>query len=243
VIYSPDGRYLFATDENTAQVSVFDLRPNGTLQYAPEDEVGNLPVYSMPISMAFSADGQELYVTTWYSGNYPPGNVAASSLGGTLTVVDVARAEHNPTDPQAILAQPVVGCGPVRVVLALDGQTAWISSQWDDTVNALDLAKLRTDPQHAVLATIPVGPAPAGILLIKGGKELLVANTGRYDPTLSPQSVTVIDTQRALDGQPAVLGSIPEGLFPRDFALDGQTVVLTNFASQSVSLIDVATLP
>jgi hypothetical protein len=71
----------------------------------------------------------------------------------------------------------------------------------------------------------------------------LVANTGRYDPALSPQSVTVIDTQRALDGQPAVLASIPEGLLPRDFALDGQTVVLTNFASQGVSLIDVATLP
>lgn len=72
---------------------------------------------------------------------------------------------------------------------------------------------------------------------------MLVANSNRFAGGTSPQTLSVVSTQRALAGQSAVIGSIPVGAWPRELASDGQSAILTNFLSDSISLIDTAKLP
>ncbi|HLG77995.1 MAG TPA: hypothetical protein VKX46_16390, partial [Ktedonobacteraceae bacterium] len=59
----------------------------------------------------------------------------------------------------------------------------------------------------------------------------------------SPQTLTLIDVKQALAGHPALLGTIAVGSFPRELALDGQTLLLTNYTSATLSLIDLSKLP
>ena len=54
--------------------------------------------------------------------------------------------------------------------------------------------------------------------------------------------MSVIDASK-LDGKAnAILGSIPSGDFPRELRVttDGKTLVVTNFASHSIELVDLA---
>jgi hypothetical protein len=47
---------------------------------------------------------------------------------------------------------------------------------------------------------------------------------------------------RALAGQLALVGNLPVGIFPRDVTLAGDTLVVANYGSDSLSLIDATTL-
>ena len=72
--------------------------------------VGNYPAESHPVS----PDGRWLYVTSEVMAQKPNGNV------GTLTVVNVARAEAHPAT--AVAATAAAGCSPVRVITSADGR-------------------------------------------------------------------------------------------------------------------------
>jgi DNA-binding beta-propeller fold protein YncE len=54
----------------------------------------------------------------------------------------------------------------------------------------------------------------------------------------------VVSIRDALRGQPALVGQIRAGSFPRQFALspDGRTLYVTNFASRQLETIQVADL-
>jgi DNA-binding beta-propeller fold protein YncE len=123
------------------------------------------------------------------------------------------------------------------------GDVAWVTAQVSNTLLAFSTAKLLSDPQHALLATVPVGPEPTGLVLVNGGMDVLVANSNRATGGTSAETVSIVNTHRALAGQSAVTGSIPVGAWPRELASDGQLAILTNFVSDSISLIDTSKLP
>lgn len=138
------------------------------------------------------------------------------------------------------------GCSPVRLVTSPKGDVAYVSARASNALLAFDTKKLVDDPANARIGTVPAGIAPVGVEVVDGGKRVVVTSSNRFGGGASdPQRLTVIDTARIASGAAAVLGTIPAGAFPRELrtTADGRTLLLTNFASQSVQMIDVARLP
>jgi DNA-binding beta-propeller fold protein YncE len=131
------------------------------------------------------------------------------------------------------------------VVLSSSGNLAWVTARGSNTVLAFDTARLLHDPLHALLATAVVGPAPVGVILLDQDRLLAVANSNRFANDQTPQTLTLLDTQHVLAGQRAVVGTLRVGIFPRelDVSPDGQSLLLTNYGSKTLSLIEVARLP
>jgi DNA-binding beta-propeller fold protein YncE len=99
--------------------------------------------------LALSPDGRWLYSTS---------EIETNLARGTLSVINVAAAEHDPA--RAVMATVAAHCLPVRVVVSRDGGTVWVTARESDQLLAFSSAKLRTDPAHALLAAVRVGEAP-----------------------------------------------------------------------------------
>ena len=242
VALSRDEHYLFATDEIANSMSVINFQRLRSGDFSSHAYVGRVPLDLAPVGMALSPDNRYMYVTSEISVSpSQSGSGAASQTAGTLTVVDVPRAERDPS--HAAVGRVFAGCSPVRVILSSQGDLAWVTARGSNTLLAFKTLLLLRDPAHALIATIPVGPAPVGLILIHHGAEIVVANSNRFAGGQSSQTVVLVDVRRALSGHSALLGSITVGNFPREMALDGQTLLLTNFASKTLSLIDLSKLP
>jgi len=78
------------------------------------------------------------------------------------------------------------------------------------------------------------------------GRRVLVTSSNRFAGHADDrQPVYVVDTTRIDAGAKAVLGTIPAGAFPREMRVtaDGKTLLLTNFRSKTLELVDLARLP
>jgi DNA-binding beta-propeller fold protein YncE len=230
VAVSADGRYAFVTDEITGGLSVFNLAL--ALQHgfsAPGVAVGIVSLADGAVGIAISPDGQQLYVTTY--GAYGP--------HGQLWLIDAARAESGATGA-AVLRHVAAGCQPVRVAVAPDGRTVWVTALQSDALLAFSTAGLESDPSNALRAVVRVGSEPVGLLLVDGGRVALVANSNRGlvpgTGSTQPQTISVVNTSAALGHRAALIGVVPAGLFPRDVTFDQATgrVLLANFNSDSI---------
>lgn len=239
--FSAHGSYLFVSDEDTQTVSVFNVAKALHDGFSsPGVAVGEVPVGLAPVGMTLSPDGRLLYVTS-------EGPAVSRGLGpvpyGLLQVINVARAE---TDPSAArVAQVRAGCEPVRVQLSDGGALAWVTARGSNALLAFDTARLATDPSHALQAVVGVGMAPVGVLITCNGRYALTADSARFTAPGQPQVVSVIDTAAALAGRKALIGTVPAGAFPREFAYDPVTrqAVLTNFGSGTVEIFPAAPGP
>jgi DNA-binding beta-propeller fold protein YncE len=102
-----------------------------------------------------------------------------------------------------------------------------------------------SDPAHARIARVPVGTAPVGVAVVNSGKLILVTNSNRFAGGVSDhQSVNIVADQLTATPDQAVVGQIPAGAFPRELHLtqDGQTLLLTNFNSGTLELVDLTRL-
>jgi DNA-binding beta-propeller fold protein YncE len=130
-------------------------------------------------------------------------------------------------------------------VLSPDGERAYVSSRGTNDLLVFDTQRLRTDTAHALVAVVPVGTAPVGIAVIDSGRKVIVTSSNRFGAPTDPQDLTVVDATRVSEGRGAVIGSISVGAFPRELRVtaDGRTLLLTNFGSQSLQVIDINRLP
>jgi DNA-binding beta-propeller fold protein YncE len=230
VVISGDDRYVFVTDETSGRLSVFDLAT--ALQHgfsAPGVAVGMVPLAPDALGVAMSPGGGRLYVTTL--GSYGP--------HGELWVIDTARAETG-AGSGAVLAHVPAGCQPVRVAVSPDGSTVWVTALQSNALLAFSAAALADDHSRALRAVVRVGSEPIGLLLADDGHVALVSNSNRGLVTGTGsnvrQTVSVINTAAALAQRPAVVGTVPAGLFPRDLSFDPGTgqVLLGNFSSGTI---------
>jgi DNA-binding beta-propeller fold protein YncE len=216
VTSSPDGRYLFVAVEYGDVVAVYNLKSAVTDHFRGSNYVGSVPLGEAVVGMAVSPDGRWLYVTS---------ELAARALHlesqGTLSVINVAEAERSPT--HAVVANVPGHCSPVRVALSPDGSVIWVTARESDQLLAYSASKLRSDPAHALLA----------------------ADSNRFDDAGAHSGLTVIDAAAALAQRPAILGTVPAGLFPREMALEpnGRTLLVGNFDSGQLEAVDVSALP
>jgi DNA-binding beta-propeller fold protein YncE len=245
VAVTPDARFAFVSLESNAQVAVFNLGAALTDRFSRSDFVGMIPVGIAPVGLAVSPDGRWLYVASELraGGQSGSGGQPAAKAQGSLSVINVSRAE---TDPgRSVVATVDAGCQPVRVVVSADGRTVWVTSRASDALLAFSAARLASDPQHAFLTGVRVGEAPVGLVMIKHDTQIVVADSDRFSTAGAVPNLAVVDVADALAHRRALIGYLRSGLFPRDITItpDGRTVVVANFASGQLEWVQLSTVP
>ena len=235
VAVTPDGDYALVTYQNTSNVGVFNLHRALHKGFSPADLVGLIPVGPMPIGVAVAPNGGLAYVTS-------QPRQASSSGTGVVNVISLAKAETRPAD--SVVKTVSAGCKPSRVVVSADGQQVWVTAGGSNALLGFSAPKLLSDPGHALLARVPVGALPLGLMLVNHGTRIVVADSDRDKQPGGP-SLAVVDVSKALAGQPALLGYVQAGTTPRQFALvrSGSTLLVTNTNSGQLESLNAAKLP
>jgi DNA-binding beta-propeller fold protein YncE len=260
VAVSRDSRFAFVSLEASARVAVFDLQRALTHGFGPADYVGAIPVGLAPVGLAMSPDGRWLYATSELSPtagrpSQPAARTASSGQGaraaaglgpdipGTLSVISVQRAETDPA--RSVVATVDAGCQPVRMITSADGRAVWVTARASDALLGFSAVLLRSDQARALIARVWVGEAPVGLALVDHGSRIVVADSNRFLAPGATSSLAVVNVGAALAGKPALAGLLPAGQFPREMAAEpgGRTLLVTNFDSGQVELVNVAGLP
>lgn len=235
VAVSPDDRFAFVTLMNSNHLAVFNLRRALTRGFGAANFVGNVGLGVKPVGEGVSGDGHWLYVTSQMR--------SASNMEGTLTVLNLSRAEKEPA--KSIAATVNAGCAPVRVISSTDSSIVWVTARDSNELLGFSASKLTGDPQQALISRVRVGEEPIGLTFIDHGKRIVVANSNFRAVKGAAASLTVIDTAAALDGRPALLGMVRTGQLPRQFTVepDGKTLLVTISNSQLLEAVAVGDLP
>ena len=250
VVSTADGRWSFVASARGIAVVSDATFPPRVVRVTPlasgfhdSGLIGEIPTGIAPVGMAISPDGRRLYVTSELAGSRPLSNRRPGATPGTLSVIDLARAETSPA--HATLATVTAGCQPVRVAVSPDGRVVWVTARASDRLLGFAAARLTARPTAALAADVRVGEAPVGLAVADQGRVIVVADSDRFDAPGQHAALTVVSADRALRGRPAVPGSLPAGGFPRELSVepDGRTLLVTNFRSAQLEAVDLGTLP
>ena len=253
---TPDDQFAVIADENAQTISVVNLAKARASGFKPSSIVGKIPTGTLPIALTMSADGALMYATSQWAPSSLAWPIECKSEGrnasdttpvnpqGAIHIIDMARARTDPA--HSVIGSVPAGCSAVRLVLSPTGDRAYVTARNSNALLVFDVSKLRSDPTHALIGRVPVGTAPVGVAVVDGGRKVIVTNSNRFAGSSSDhQALTVIDAAKITQGAAAVIGSIPAGAFPREMRVtpDGRTLVLTNFGSRSIELVDLTRLP
>ncbi len=238
VTVSPDGRFAFVSIEYGDQVGVYDLNKALADHFRSSSYVGSIPLGQAVVGMATSPNGRWLYVTSEIGSG--PG---IQPNHGTLSVISLAKAEHDAA--HSVLATVDAHCGPVRDVVSEGGRIVWVTARESDQLLAFSASRLITDPAHALLASVRVGAAPVGVAAIDRGREIVVADSNRFDQPNASAGLTIVNASNALSGRPAITGVIRAGLFPREMAVDPahHVLLIGNFLSGQLETVAINRIP
>jgi DNA-binding beta-propeller fold protein YncE len=248
-----DDRYLFVSNERAGSISVVNLAKARASGFAADAAVGKIPVGLAPIALTFSSDERYLFTTSqsmpasgWPIECKPEQNPQAppNHAPGAILVIDVKRAKIDPA--HSVVSTVKAGCNPVRLAVSPKGDVAYVTARGDHALLMFSTEKLLSDDVSALLSKIPVGTAPVGIAVIDDGKKVVVTSSNRFaGGTEDKQSLYVIDASKAAQGVASLLGTIPAGGFPREIRVtsDQRTLLLTNFNSHTLEVVDLARLP
>ncbi len=231
VATSPDGHFAFVTLEDSQDLAVFNLQRALAHGFEGSDLVGYVPLGVAPVGIAVSTSGRYLFVTSE--------GTKTSQTEGTLTTVDLAKAERRPA--HAVVSTVAAGCNPVRVVAT--PSTVFVTSRASDAVVAFSASGLVSHPASALLGSVQVGEAPVGLALVKHDTTLVVADSNRFGSSAAPSDLAVLSVGSG--GQMTLDGYVDAGAFPRDMAVspNGKLLLVSNFASGQLEAVQVAGLP
>jgi DNA-binding beta-propeller fold protein YncE len=243
VAVSPDDRFAFVSLEGSAVLAVFSLQRALVHGFSPSDFVGTIPVGEAPVGLAVSPDGRWLYATSEIERGPRPSGGPQLGPQGTLTVINLRRAETDPGG--SVMSSVTAGCSPVRVIVSANGSVIWVTARGSDFLLGFSAARLLSDPAHARIARVRVGAAPVGLALVDNGTRIAVADSNRFSAPGATSSLAVVSVTAALAGRPALLGYVRTGGFPREMALEpgGRTLLVTDFSSQQLEAVNVTGLP
>jgi DNA-binding beta-propeller fold protein YncE len=228
VATSPDGHFAFLTLQFANKLAVFDLskalggNPGGAF-------VGTLRLKPQPVGMAVSPDGQRLYVASFGWQNPP-----ASSGVGVISVLSMPKLEAGQLHA-AKMGVVAAGCSAARVVAAQDG-TVWVTARESNYLLGFSAAKMLSDPAHALIAKVQVGANPIGAVLVDNGAKMIVADTDTHNT--GQNNLAVVN----LSGTPALAGFVKTGLQPREFAVGGHYLYVSDNGSAQIQVIDLNSL-
>ena len=231
--WSFEDHYAFVSDEDSGDLYVFDVALALQRGFgAPGVAVGAVPLASGAVGIAISPDSTLIYVTTFgQSGPY-----------GRLWVINASRAERA-ASRSAVVTSTAAGCQPVRVVLSDNGRIAWVTALQSNALLAFDTSALRQHSSNALRAVVHVGSEPVGLVVVNGGRTVLVTDSDRglVVPPSGLANVSVVSTAAALAGRSALVGVLPTGLFPRELSYDAadNSILMSNFQSATVQMFSV----
>jgi DNA-binding beta-propeller fold protein YncE len=248
-----DDRFLFASEEAENTITVIDLTMMRSRSNLKNAVVGKIPVGDGPVALTFSSDERLLYTISeralpeWGWPNQceveDPLDAPSKLPAGAILIVDVERAKKDPK--HSVVGKLEAGCSPVHLALSTSGDRAYVTARKDNNVEIFDTRRFLVDPAHARVGLVPVGTAPVPIVAIAGGRQVVVGNSNRFgtDP-VGTETLLVLDTSMG-DDHPSVIGSIPAGEFPRSLVIspDGRILVLANYGSSSLQIMDSLRLP
>jgi serine/threonine protein kinase/DNA-binding beta-propeller fold protein YncE len=238
VAVTPDGQFAFVTYQDSAHVGVLNLQRALKSGFAsPGLVVGLIPVGPQPIGIAMAPDGKRAYVAS--------GQDHATTTGaGVLNAIDVPQAEKHP-GPAVVMKPIPAGCETNRVAFSPDGQQLWVTAVGSNALLGFSAARLVSDPVHALIARVAVGQSPLGLAVISNGSRIVVADSNRGGGRGAQANLAVVDTAKALDRKPALVGYLRSGLEPRQFAVvsHSTTLLVTNSKSAQVQTVNLSRLP
>jgi serine/threonine-protein kinase len=222
VTVTANGHYALVTLQDSAEMAVFNLARG----FGPHAFVGYVPLAAQPVGMA--SYGTWVYVV---------------SLAGTLAVLNLHTAETDPA--HAVVATVRAGCGAARALVSGDGTIVWVTARDSDTLLAFSTARLRAKSAGALIARVAVGEAPLGETFADHGARILIVDSNLDGRPGVTSNIAVVSTASALRRRPALLGYLPVGLVPRQFAVEpgGRTVLVTVQKGHQLEAIDVGGLP
>jgi DNA-binding beta-propeller fold protein YncE len=228
---SPGGTFVFVTLENSDGLAVFDLKRALLDGFGPSDLVGTVPLGVAPVGMAISPNGRYLYVTSEAA--------APSQNEGTLTTIDLATAEQEPS--RSIVSTVSAGCSPVRVVAT--SSSVYVTARGSDALLDFAASDLVAHPTIALQGVVRVGEAPVGVALVDHDKAVVIADSDRFSAPGAGASLAVVTEDQG--GNLSLAGYVKSGSFPRDVAVapNGSALLVSNFGSGQVEEVAVATLP
>jgi DNA-binding beta-propeller fold protein YncE len=237
LVLSPDDHYVFLTLQFADEMAVFNLQKAESSGFSDPSYVGAVKLHLRPIGITASPDGRWLYVTSLAKSHL------ASPAQGLINVLNLAKAEKDPAS--SVVSWTEAGCNPGRASLSADGKMVWITARTSNAVLGFSANRLRTDPSHALMVTVPVGTTPVGEMLVDGGRRLIVADTDINDTSATADNIAVVDLRAAMTGKPALLGYIPSGQMPREFAVTpgGQYLLVADNDSAQIQWVDLSKLP
>jgi hypothetical protein len=158
VASSRDEHYAFVSVEYPGAVAVYNLHAALAAHFRVSGYVGSVKLGRAVVGIAVSPNGRWLYVTSELAAGAPLAR--GLSTPGTLSVISIATAEHDPA--RSVVRTVDAGCQPVRVVVSANGQTVWVTARASDELLGFSAAKLRSDPRHALIAAVRVGEHRSG---------------------------------------------------------------------------------
>jgi serine/threonine protein kinase/DNA-binding beta-propeller fold protein YncE len=226
VLISPDGRFVFVTLQGSAEMAVFNLAAALGRGFGTGDFIGYVPLAAQPVGM--SIHGSWIYVV---------------SLTGELAVLNLSKAENDPR--RSVVATVRAGCGSARALVSSNGKVVWVTARQSDALLGFSTQALRTDPEHALIARVMVGETPLGETLVDHGARILVADSNLNHLAGVSSNVAVVSTARALSGKPALLGYLPIGRVPRQFAVEpgGRVALVTVQGAGQLEAVNIGGLP
>jgi DNA-binding beta-propeller fold protein YncE len=234
---SPDGQFAFVTLEYSDKAVVFNLGEALRDGFGKSRYVGSIPLGQADVGMAVSPNGRWLYATS-----EAEARATSANAPGTLTVINLKRAESKPA--ASVVVTVDAGCQPVRVITSAGGSQVWVTARASDDLLCFSAARLLSDPKHALVAVVRVGEAPVGLAAVRGGSLIIVADSNRFDQKGAIADLDVVNVAAALSGRKAVVGRIPSGAFPREMTLLHNGILLVgNYESGQLEAVDVAGIP
>lgn len=156
-IFSPDGKYIFATDFSADRILRFVLHPNDIVPH-PSMEATVIDSDSGPRHLTFSPNGKYAYLITELSGKV----IAFSYDDGCLKQI------------QSITADTTAARGSADIHLSPDGKFLYASNRLKED----GIAIFAVNPENGFLAKVgyqPTGIHPRNFNITPNGKYLLVA--------------------------------------------------------------------
>jgi DNA-binding beta-propeller fold protein YncE len=236
VAASADGRYAFVANEHAGEVAVFDLARALATGFRKSALVGVIPIDGAVVQLALSTNGRWLYAT----GEQAPASPGLQAGQGVLSVINVRQAESHPR--RSVVTTVSAGCSPTRIAVSPNGQVVWVTARSSNALLGFSTAGLLGhDPGHALEADVTVGQNPEPVVLLNHGQDILVGDSSRLVGSGAESSLTLVSASAALAGQPALLGTIASGLFPRWAAVDpdGDTAVIADSVSQQLEVVTI----
>ncbi len=208
-VATPDGRYLYISNEASNDISQYAIAVDGTLTPL---QPATVAAGTTPFGLAVSPDGRHVYVADQGDNAIGVYNVGTD---GTLTPASSRAAETK----------------PVQVTLSPDGHSAYATNSRSASVSQYDVAA-NGSLSPKTPASVPAGPTPVGIAVSPDGANAYVADQVA-DGTVAQFSIAANGTLSPLSPALVPTGSLPEGVLA---TADG--VYVANFGDDKISQYD-----